>query len=163
MTNSFTGKTPFYFICHLSCFVPQCFKQLVWGRLLSEIKWRVKQHMILRREEKKKKQYSKRTALFPHWSENNFPYHSTASWRVHSQFAAPPYPAQGISMCVHKYWAVRWKRVPLHSWMGVPALNAWVTDYFLTSLNHNSLKRRGWAAAWRGRTRNKGFPNNTQP
>lgn len=53
MTNSFTGKTPFYFICHLSCFVPQCFKQLVWGRLLSEIKWRVKQHMILRREEKK--------------------------------------------------------------------------------------------------------------
>lgn len=23
--------------------------------------------------------------------------------RVHSQFTGPPYPAQGISMCVHKY------------------------------------------------------------
>lgn len=23
--------------------------------------------------------------------------------RVHSQFTAPPYPAQGISMCAHKY------------------------------------------------------------
>lgn len=53
--------------------------------------------------------------------------------RVHSQFTAPPYPEQGISVCVHKYWAVRWKRAPLHSGMGVPTLNAWVTDYFLTS------------------------------
>lgn len=53
--------------------------------------------------------------------------------RVHSRFTSPPYPAPGISVCVHKYWAVRWKRAPLHSGMGVPTLNAWVTDYFLTS------------------------------
>ena len=36
-------------------------------------------------------------------------------------------------MCVHKYWTVRWKRGLLHSGMGVLTLNAWVTDYFLTS------------------------------
>lgn len=78
--------------------------------------------------------------------------------RVHSQFTAPPYPAQGISMCVHKYWAVRWKRGPLHSGMGVLTLNAWVTDYFLTSWTSTQTQRE----AWRGQTRNKGFPNNTK-
>lgn len=141
MTNSFTRKFPL-FICHLSCFVQKCFKQLVWGRLVSEIKWRVKPANKCEREKKKN-------------AANAEPYSHTGpkitlliiqlQARVHSQFTALPYPAQGISMCVHKYWAVRWKRGPLHSGMGVLTLNAWVTDYFLSSWTSTLHKRRALA------------------
>lgn len=127
MTNSFTRKFPL-FMCHLSCFVRKCFKQPVWGRLVSGIKWRVK---LANKSEKK--QYSKCWTLFPHWPPKIMLLITQLQVRVHSQFTAPPYPAQGISMCVHKYWAVRWKRGPLHSEMGALTLNAWVTDYFLSS------------------------------
>lgn len=127
MTNSFTRKFPL-FVCHLSCFVQQCFKQLVWGRLVSE--WRVKQQINL----KQKKQNNTANAdPCSHSGVKITPLIVQLQARVHSQFTAPPYPEQGISVCVHKYWAIRWKRAPLHSGMGVPTLNAWVTDYFLTS------------------------------
>lgn len=120
-------KISLLFICHLS---PLCAKSVSsnWfrGRLVSEIKWGVKPANKSERDNTNTEPYShsgpKITLLIIQLQA-----------RVHSQFAAPPYPAQGISMCVHKYWAVRWKRGPLHSGMGVLTLNAWVTDYFLTS------------------------------
>lgn len=86
MTNSFNRKFPL-FIRHLSCFVQQHFKQLVRGRLVSEIKWRAKQQINL-------KQNSKRRPLFPHWGENSSPYHSAASKGAHSVYS-PSVPSTG--------------------------------------------------------------------
>lgn len=133
MTNSFARKLPL-FICHLSCFVQNCFKQLVWGRLVSEIKWGVKP------ANKSERNNSANAEPYSHTGPKITLLIIQLQARVHSQFTAPPYPAQGISMCVHKYWAVRWKRAPLHSGMGVPTLNAWVTDYFLTNWTSTHYK-----------------------
>lgn len=133
MTNSFTRKFPL-FICHLSRFVQKKRFQATGLRALCI--WNQMKGEAGKSEKNKKKQKNNNTTkcrtLFPHWAKNNYPYHSAASEGAQSVYS-PPYPAQGISVCVHKYWAVRWKRVPLHSGMGVPTLNAWVTDYFLTS------------------------------
>lgn len=127
MTNSFTRKFPL-FMCHLSCFVQKCFKQPVWGRLVSGIKWRVKL------ENKSERNNTVNAEPYSHTGPPKTTLLITQlQVRVPSQFTAPPNPAQGISMCVHKYWAVRWKRGPLHSEMGALTLNAWVTDYFLSS------------------------------
>lgn len=82
--------------------------------------------------------------------------------RVHSRFTSPPYPAPGISVCVHKYWAVRWKRAPLHSGMGVPTLNAWVTDYFLTSWTSTLWKEEPKPPSEEAKLETRAFRNDTE-
>lgn len=159
MTNSFTRKFPL-FICHLSCFVQQRLKQLVWGRLVSEIKWRVKQQINLKKK-KKEKQHSQCRPLFPHWSENNSPYHSAASKGAQSVYR-PSIPSTGYFNVCSQILSRQMKEsaAPLRD--GSPyteCMSDWLLSY---QLNLNSLKRRAQASAWRGQTTNKGFPNNTK-
>lgn len=120
-------KIPFIHLSLVLLCAKKCFKQLVWGRLVSEIKWRAKP------ANKSERDNIANAEPYSHTGPKITLLIIQLQARVHSQFTAPLYPAQGIWMCVHKYWAVRWKRGPLHSGMGVLTLNAWVTDYFLTS------------------------------
>lgn len=124
MTISFTRTFPL-FICHLSFFVRKA-TGLRASCIWNQTKGKAGKYIWKRNNIAKAGPYShtgpKITLLIIQLQA-----------RVHSQFTALLYPALGISMCAHKYWAVRWKRGPLHSPMGVLTLNAWVTDYFLTS------------------------------
>lgn len=96
------------------------------GLRAAEIKWRLKQINL-------KETNSARAQACSHTGLKITPVIIQLQVRVHSQFNVSPFPVQGISMCVHKYWVIRWTRGPLHSGIGVLTLNAWVTDYFLTS------------------------------
>lgn len=156
MTNSFTRKFPL-FICHLSCFVKKnVSSNWFWGRPVSEIKWRVKPA-----NKSEQNNTANAAPLFPHWTENNSPYHSVASKGAQSVYS-PSVPSTGYFNVCSQILSRQMKEstAPLRD--GSPhteCMSDWLLSY---QLNLSSLQRRALAPAWRGQTRNKGFPNNTK-
>lgn len=111
-------KIPFIHLSLVLLCAKKCFKRLVWGRLASEIKWCRQINLI--------ETIRQMQNLIPTLDRKELSL--SFSCKQGCTVSLQPLRTQHISMCVHKYWAVRWKRGPLHSGMGVPTLNAWVTD-----------------------------------
>lgn len=98
---------------------------------------------------------------YSHTGPKITPYHSVASKGAQSVYS-PSVPSTGYFNVCSQILSRQMKEsaAPLRD--GSPhteCMSDWLLSY---QLNLSSLQRRALAPAWRGQTRNKGFPNNTK-